>query len=110
MIKYLFIQNANTTFKLLLGIKVSAKLLNSVVYLITVTCQVVKVIIFHVRAEYYKSTMVNVHECIPHKTTEENAGVTIFAACKLKDGRNPQNTQGIFCNIAKVITFLSFSF
>ena len=51
--------------------------------------------------------MVDVHESIPHKTNEENTDVTILAACNLKDERNPQNTQGIFGNILKVILFLS---
>ena len=54
--------------------------------------------------------MVNVHESVLDKTTEENTDVTILAARNLKDERNPQNTQGIFGNIAKFVHLISFLF
>ena len=52
--------------------------------------------------------MVKANDNIPDKTTEETAGVTISAAGNLKDGGNPQNTQGIFGNIAKVVLLPSY--
>ena len=52
--------------------------------------------------------MVNIHEIIPNKTTEENADGTTSAACNLKDGGNPKNTQGIFGNIAKFVLLMPF--
>ena len=54
--------------------------------------------------------MVNVHESVLDKTTEENTDVTILAARNLKDERNPQNTQGSFGNIAKFLLLISFLF
>ena len=50
--------------------------------------------------------MVKAHDNIPDKTTDENADVTISAACNLKDGGRPQNTQGIFRNIANVVLLI----
>ena len=52
--------------------------------------------------------MVNVYESVLDKTTEENTDVTILAERNLKDERNPQNTQGIFCNIAKFVLVMPF--
>ena len=52
--------------------------------------------------------MVKAHDNIPDKTIEENAGVTISAACNLKDEGNPKNTQGIFGNITKVVLLKSY--
>ena len=47
--------------------------------------------------------MVKFNDNIPDKTAEENADDTILAACKNRYGGNPQNIQGIFGNIAKVV-------
>ena len=47
------------------------------------------------------------HDTITDKTTEENAAVTISSACYLKDGGTPQNAQGIFRNISKLVLILS---
>ena len=57
--------------------------------------------------------MVNVHESVLDKTTEENTAVTILAGRNLKDERNPQNiqnTKGIFGKIAKFVLLISFLF
>ena len=50
--------------------------------------------------------MVKFNDNIPDKTAEENADDTISAACKNRYGGNPQNIQGIFGNIAKVVLLI----
>ena len=54
--------------------------------------------------------MVNIHEIIPNKTTEENADGTTSAACNLKDGGNLRNTKGIFDNNVKFLLLLNYIF
>ena len=91
--KNIFTQNINTTFELLLVIKSICKTigLDSIV-----------------QAKNYRSTMVNIHEIIPNKTTEENADVTISAACNLEDGGTLRNSKGIFDNNVKFLLLKSY--